>query len=454
MHKSSKRKQEFAGWRVAQAIFEMAFQGLGVDKSVVCLMHDVFPWDSSLHEATMRNASTTHWPECVVTSGVWAPLSTRDDQAATDQDAVNQTISEWLQVQILRKIHACAKEKVLSVPEWKELSVPAQSQSCPTYDRADYKVLWPVSEKELLIRDAVLQDVLSHVAENKEACVMVEKARDDHNKKYDPSGRGYHGEKAKPTPAIAAARGQELEPMKNAPADMLAVSDNFGQHILLLRMEQEFYITTQGKCLLHALADATLDPGTSDPICCAWGRFHTGSQADELSRTSTSPICNFRFDSEENKGFFSVMKGSGPAFQTGVRSLKEFLLWLEEHCNIDQGLSLPCHEIVAKTKKNDTGAKVSRNFDVSRVQSSVFQVLPTERKLKAEWTDAGSYLLCANGGKNWDLVNGKHGSGHLLLCNRLVYKNTNQEVGILPEKVAITLSDAYDIKKDQWYELA
>jgi len=242
--------------------------------------------------------------------------------------------------------------------------------------------------------------------------------------------------------------------MQNAPADKKSVLDTFGQHILMTRMGQEFYITTQGKCLLHALTDATLDPAALDPICCAWGRFHTGNQAEEITKTSTSPVYPFRLDSEANQGFFSVAKDSGPAFQAGMRPLGEFLLWLEEHCNVEQGLSIPCHEIVAKTQKDDTGKKIQRSFDVSRVESSVFQVLPTERKLKAEWTDAGSYLLCANAGKNWNLETGKHVGGFLQLCNRLVFKNTNQDVGITPEKVAITLVEAYKVKANTWYELA
>ena len=80
--------------------------------------------------------------------------------------------------------------------------------------------------------------------------------------------------------------------------------------------------------------------------------------------------------------------------------------------------------------------------------------MPTPRKLSAGWADVGSFLTAGDAADQWGWKTGAHAKGNLKLHNYLKYGDTEQHLGILPNKQAIYLVAPLEIVKDQLIRVA
>ena len=114
---------------------------------------------------------------------------------------------------------------------------------------------------------------------------------------------------------------------------------------------------------------------------------------------------------------------------------------------------MACHAIKAQPKKDAAGDVVDREYKINQVKKCVYEIIATPHKMKATWSDAGSFLSHGAPAADWDFATGLHKLGHVRMANHLIYGNTPQHQGILPEKIAIFRTEAVEVKKDQLLRL-
>ena len=97
MGKSARRKQWLAGWQVSSSFLTALFNGLGLDKTYVCAIQDVFPYDVGMAEGIMRTAGQSWAPKAIYIAAVWSDTNTRDAQRTQEsKNLQNVALSKWL----------------------------------------------------------------------------------------------------------------------------------------------------------------------------------------------------------------------------------------------------------------------------------------------------------------------------------------------------------------------
>ena len=128
---------------------------------------------------------------------------------------------------------------------------------------------------------------------------------------------------------------------------------------------------------------------------------------------------------------------------------------MEEKCEVSiNNTPFACHKLTATSKKDSAGDIVGREYTIEVEKECVFLPLPTPRKTGACWGDAGSYLLSGDAAGEWDFETGLHSKGYVVIKNYLKHSQTEQHMGILPDKIALYLVNPLKITKDQLIRVA
>ena len=167
-------------------------------------------------------------------------------------------------------------------------------------------------------------------------------------------------------------------------------------------------------------------------------------------------VWHFAIESTDHESGYATKASVGnQAFTPVLNPLPTFLQHLEEKCEVQiNDTPFACHKLTATTKKDSAGDIVGREYTIQVETPCVFQPMPTPRKTAAGWGDAGSYMVTGDAAGQWDWETGLHIKGNLAIKNYLKHGTTEQHQGILPDKIAIYLTNPLKITKEQLVRVA
>ena len=251
----------------------------------------------------------------------------------------------------------------------------------------------------------------------------LETLMDDHNKRWNPSGVPFKGEKKRALNEMA-----EDDQSKDAVKLESGGFDNKDalkpDHTIALNRSVELCVKDK-KLYLHAVEDCIVS--TALPLCQLWGEFVTGSSPQEKktivkNKSSMMPI---EVKSTSYEGHWSmVTKKGSQAFKTKPTSLLHFLEHLE-----DEGFAsftFECHKLVQKIVDVPLAGTRSSTFSVEPTSECYFHsfTFPDKRTSQPKQENFGSLMDF----KQWDFPQGKHNAGHVKMVPAFAFNEDSNTI--------------------------
>jgi len=222
LSKAQRSKQWYTGRAFWDGVRSSVLGRMNLSSSDGVIWVDLFSYDDKLQQSVIQChcRQNVKQPNEAVISTVWATMGVTESKTDDKQDKVdNARIEAFLKKSLCLFTSRLIKEKVLKFEDLDvDMATTATQSQRPTFDPAAYTQTCPNANKELPIRQDVL-DLMSAKLKSDAAKQEFDKIVKDHNKEFNPSGVPYKGEKKRPGSEVEGQDDDEAKDAKTYPDD-------------------------------------------------------------------------------------------------------------------------------------------------------------------------------------------------------------------------------------------
>jgi len=250
-----------------------------------------------------------------------------------------------------------------------------------------------------------------------------------------------------PPDAIEITR-SEQDPA--GPAELKAIPGN--EHALEFEFGiagMQLVVTPNSECWIYNSKNSDDVVETDACLMLVYGIYKLDAEADAAIATKQAFL--FALTAESLVEAESSKNAASGPYPSGVATFGEFCSWLLAELKVTP--TLECHNVTAIDDVAATAAAGSPLFKVDANKSCAYLPQSAPANASNPHQYAGSILMMAKEGKNFDPVTGKHVQGHLVLQHRPKYQASRQFSGIVPAKPGIYLQNNLKVRAGTVYKL-
>ena len=434
---AQKRKQKISGRALFDKVRMSAFSGLNLSSAHGCVWMDMLGYDPSLIQSVLGESTvltTAKEPQQAVVTLV--PLA----EPAGDLEK-RKEVKTWLVSAIKNDVDRLLKAGTLKVPEYKATEFVEVGVK-PTYDPQEFVMTMPSADECLPMRQTTLDEWLPKFQGHTEA---FNKYMEDHNATWNPSGVPYKSGNAPGNKrSCPESSVQEVNP-KTFPSEatLANIKEIKGTIHKIPSSQPDVYevVTTKklNELFIHALNDGTIT--TEECLCQVHGHFHTGSEV-ATAKKKQARLMPIKVESRNYTAVWEHPPFDGiQPFKKGPCPLSDFVAFLEENT---KSVKMVCH-IFDYPEENDT-----EDFTIRQGEACSFEPKKMPASAKVEQNNIAAFM-------DFDAVDWDTGTmpeGSLVTMHKhFGYEDSNQEVGITPQKPGLYFREPHLIKKDEVYKV-
>ena len=441
--KGARRKQWAAGWKLAHAIKTALWKDMPITTASAAVHIVVHGYDTSIHEAVMRYSGMTPFkgPREMVVSCAWVKMD-------TDLAEYHVAINTWMKDSVQRVMRKLIEEQKYFVPGWTS-SPYADSVQRPAYQESEYKLTYPTPANTLPVRSDWL-DMMTQKFTSPALKEEFDKLIKEHNVVHNPTEQPYNPTRGIPRPSPVVINNASAEPIPEVEGhpktkeELLATDPSV---VMISALGQEFYWSAErGDVWMWGLTDDVIPQGSL--LTLIYGEFLIGSaDIDKATAQQSKNLLMWRIESQDYQGLYLMDSAQGAAaFPQTPQPLSAFLEFLEQSGK--HNIAIDLHVCNTKYERDDDDAVVGRSWEITPTDQCGFTPNRLADGRDPNNENAGTFAVLGPGAARWNWQNGMHTDGWLCMMRRMIFMDSAQFTGIIPEKPGICFAKAVRAVKD------